>query len=66
MTGPISQYDDDLRTIAAMRQFGGSFVKALAEAAARADAGNLAILRAAFPGYWADYRAMAIKFAIEP
>ncbi len=45
----------DRQVIAAMRRFGGSFVKALAEAATAADPINLAKIKAAWPDYWARY-----------
>ena len=50
------QRAEDLRTINAMRQYGGSFVQALAEAAARADTINLAKIKAVWPMYWEMYR----------
>jgi hypothetical protein len=49
----------DIETIEAMRQLGGSFVKALAAAAARADDSNLARLKTAFPEYWSRYEQLA-------
>lgn len=49
--------DEDLRVVEAMEKWGGSFVKALAEAARRADAVNLGKLKAAFPEYWKKYSA---------
>lgn len=44
---------------AAMRKFGGSFVKALAEAARCADPQNLERLQNAFPEIWQRYAALA-------
>jgi hypothetical protein len=51
--------DIDLDVIEAMEKYGGSFVVALAQAARRADANNLAKLKAAFPEYWQQYTEMA-------
>jgi hypothetical protein len=45
----------DWRTMEAMIRFGGSFVRALGEAARCADRGNLAQIKMAFPGYWKQY-----------
>jgi len=45
----------DYWTIEAMTKYGGSFVKALAEAARRADPQNLARIKTAWPEYWAEY-----------
>lgn len=53
--------DTDLDTIEAMEKYGGSFVVALAGAARRADANNLAKLKAAFPEYWDQYSQMVSK-----
>ena len=49
----------NFRTIQAMKKYGGGFVAALAEAASRADAQNLARLKHAFPEYFAQYAEMA-------
>lgn len=43
----------------AMRDFGGSFVQALAAAFERADAENFEKLKTAFPEYWAEYADLA-------
>lgn len=56
---PVISTEQDLKTIAAMEQYGGSFVKSLAAAATRADMPNLAKLKAAFPEYWQQYTEMA-------
>lgn len=50
---------DDLDVIEAMEQIGGSFVKALAAAARRADETNYQKLKTAFPEFWTDYEEMA-------
>lgn len=42
-------------TIEAMRKYGGSFVKALAEAASRADRSNLHKIKTTFSEYWSEY-----------
>lgn len=55
--------DQDIEVFEAMEKYGGSFVKALATAMARADAINLAKLKAAFPEYWQQYSEMAEKDA---
>lgn len=51
--------DNDLAVIEAMEKYGGSFVAALALAARRADADNLAKIKATWPEYWQQYAAMA-------
>lgn len=55
--------EQDIAVIEAMEKYGGSFVKALAEAARRADAINLAKIKNAFPDYWWQYTEMAAKDA---
>jgi len=57
ITGPANaeQHDNDLNTIAAMQQWGGHFVKQLAELALRADYHNLQRLKAAWPEHWQRY-----------
>jgi hypothetical protein len=56
---PAISTEQDLKVIEAMKQYGGSFVKSLAEAATRADMQNLAKIKAAFPDYWKQYTDMA-------
>lgn len=51
--------DQDLKVIEAMEKYGGSFVVALAQAARRADADNLARIKATWPEYWQQYTEMA-------
>lgn len=46
-----------LRTMQAMERYGGGFVKTLA-AIARADAENLAKIKATWPEYWAKYEQL--------
>ena len=47
--------DEDRRTAEAMIQHGGSFVKALGEAALKADDLNLSIIKSSFAVYWAHF-----------
>lgn len=49
----------DLDVINEMRESGGSFVKALAEAASRVDHVNLAIVKSSWPSYWTIYSERA-------
>jgi hypothetical protein len=49
----------DSTVIKAMRQWGGGFVSALAEAATRADSDNLRRIKEAWPEYWQKYSDMA-------
>jgi hypothetical protein len=53
------RYEQEYFTREAMRVYGGSFVRALADAAECADPCNLAKLKAAFPEVWEQYRRMA-------
>jgi len=53
------EWNDRIKTIAAMREFGGSFVKRLAEAWQCADEDNSAKIEAAWPEYLAKYRQIA-------
>ncbi len=53
--------EEDLRIIFAMRERGGSFVRALSWAASLADEENYARLKQAFPEIWAKYSSMADK-----
>lgn len=52
--GPNERSRDEW-TIEAMIYRGGSFVKALGEAAIRADGDNLQRIKATWPEYWAEY-----------
>jgi len=60
VTGPANaaQHDADLNTIAAMQQWGGHFVRQLAELALRCDYYNLQKLKAAWPEHWHRYEEM--------
>lgn len=49
----------DVVTIEAMISYGGSFVRALGEAARRADDDNLLKIKTAFPEYWEKYSKMS-------
>lgn len=48
--------DDDFAVLEFMERMGGGFVQALAKAAFKADAGNYARLKTAFPEIWVDYK----------
>ena len=48
-------------TMKAMKQFGGGFVKALADAMAQADHANVEKIKKAWPEYMAQYEAMGQK-----
>ena len=52
---------DDYAVMEMMRRYGGSFVQRLADAFRAADLQNQRRLKAAFPEYWATYKAMAEK-----
>ena len=47
--------EDDFDTVDNMERFGGSFVKALANAMRHADKTNFTILKNSFPRYWNEY-----------
>lgn len=49
----------DMKVVEAMEKYGGSFVQALAVCFRRADANNLAKLKATFSEYWEQYTEMA-------
>ena len=51
--------EQDFLVIQAMKKYGGSFVRALAEAATKADEDNLRRMREAWPDYWFRYSAMS-------
>ena len=57
----IIMNDQDYRTVQAMEQFGGSFVKALATACFHADAVNLKKIKDTWPEYWEQYEKTANK-----
>lgn len=48
----------DYEIVATMQRYGGSFARAIAEAAQRADEMNLARLKGAFPELWQEYADM--------
>lgn len=50
---------NDYQTFRVMAKFGGSFARAIAEAAQRADPQNLARLKSAFPELIQEYGEMA-------
>ncbi len=51
--------EEDIKIVDAMEKYGGSFVKALANAARHADHYNLGKIRQTFHEYWDTYREMA-------
>jgi pyruvate/2-oxoacid:ferredoxin oxidoreductase beta subunit len=53
------QTEVQMKVVDAMQDYGGSFVKALAECYRRADPINFAKLQNAFPEYWEQYDGMA-------
>jgi hypothetical protein len=53
--------DHDMDVVDTMEKYGGSFVQALAVCFRRADANNLAKLKATFAEYWQQYEEMAAK-----
>ncbi len=53
--------EEDVRIIDAMIQRGGSFVRALGQAALRADDDNLARIKSTWPEYWEYYKYLAEK-----
>jgi len=58
----MNRIDDDV-ILEAMQTYGGSFAKAIAYAATKADGDNYKRLRAAFPELWERYDAMGIFLA---
>mgnify|MGYP001609135919 CR=1 FL=1 len=55
--------EEELKVVEAMFNHGGGFVQALSKCFNRADDGNLAKLKAAFPEYWEEYKKIAEKHA---
>ena len=51
--------DKDYDTLDAMEQYGGSFVKALANLARHADSKNIVIVKETWSEYWESYEQMA-------
>jgi len=51
----------DCWTVDAMEKYGGSFVKALAELARRADPINLRKIKATWEEYWMQYEKTGIE-----
>jgi pyruvate/2-oxoacid:ferredoxin oxidoreductase beta subunit len=51
--------EEDIKIVEAMEKYGGSFVKALANACRHADHYNLGKLRITFSDYWNTYREMS-------
>lgn len=50
--------DQDYKVVEAMKKYGGSFVKSLAECFVHADPVNINKLKGAFPEYWDQYSRM--------
>jgi len=50
--------EQEMKIVEAMSKYGGSFVKALAEAYRRGDARNRGRLRVTFAEYWETYKEM--------
>ncbi len=50
--------EEDNKIVEAMEKYGGSFVKALAEAARHADPINLQKIKDTWSNYWNDYKKM--------
>lgn len=57
--------DRDMWTVDAMEAQGGSFVKALGNAARHADTQNLQKIKETWPEYWADYEERGRKLESE-
>lgn len=53
--------EQDYKTVEAMEKYGGSFVKALAELARRADPFNLELIKITWARYWKQYQEMGEK-----
>jgi len=51
--------DEEMTVVDTMKQYGGSFVKALAECFYHADPINFNKLKDAFSEYWSQYEKMA-------
>ncbi len=49
----------DWEIVRTMAKYGGSFARAIAEAADKADPDNLARLKTAFPELWVEYADLA-------
>lgn len=51
--------EEDHKVVEAMEKYGGSFVKALANAARHADVHNLRKIKNAWIDYWEQYKKMS-------
>lgn len=56
--------DHDLEIVNAMKKYGGSFSKTIAQAALYADNINYCRLKAAFPELWDEYEQFTTKSSI--
>jgi len=52
--------EEDYKVVEAMEKYGGSFVKALAECARRADVHNLRKIKETWSDYWQQYKEMSL------
>ena len=50
----------DFEIVNAMSRYGGSFAKALADAAQKADSENFARIKATWPELWEEYHLLAV------
>lgn len=57
----MTYLDEKFYVVHGMRAYGGSFVKALAEAVERADVTNYVKLKYTFPEYWKKYYKLGKK-----
>lgn len=51
--------EKDYKTVEMMERYGGSFVKALAQLAHKADQQNLAKIKETWKEYWREYETIA-------
>jgi len=51
--------EEDYKIVEAMERYGGSFVKALANAARHADVQNLCKIKETWSCYWKQYKELA-------
>lgn len=61
----MHEYDRDWYTAHAMKMRGGSFVKALGEAALHADPRNLELIKKTWPDHWKQYESVGIRIERE-
>ena len=56
---------NDQATMQAMTEYGGGFVRALGQAALKADDENLRLIKITWPGYWERYTEMAMHSKVK-